>query len=205
MNNCKKLVFVIPGYRHHPQTKAYSALTNILKKEGYVPIIITIPWKQTTISENTEYFLRNYTQVLSRHKSVQRKKIYFLGFSFGAMIAFLATTKVQVSGLILCSLSPYFREDLPKIRNKQYAAITAKRYRDFTQLRAVTIAKKVKAKKVLMVYGKKEAPSLIKRVTKTYLQIATTNKHLLSLKNTEHDIGSKHYLQGIHHAVKTLL
>ena len=205
MSNYRKLIFVIPGYRHHSNTKAYPEIIKILKKEGYLPIFITISWKQTTISENTKYFLKRYKQTMSRHKNIQKKKIYVLGFSFGAMIALLAATKVQVTGLVLCSLSPYFKEDLPKTEKKKNYSITTKRYQDFIQLHAAALAKKVKAKEVLMVYGKKEAFSLIKRVTTTYRQISAQHKYLISLNDTEHDIGSKQYLQGIHHAAKTLL
>src|SRR6266403_2076787 len=117
----KKTIFIVPGYRHGPNNKSYQALAKLLTLEGYDPIVVTIPWKKTTISQNTEYFLQEY-------KKIHAKKKYILGFSFGAMIAFLAATKVDVSGLILCSLSPYFQEDLPT-----------------SQLHSGTLAKKIKA------------------------------------------------------------
>src|SRR5688572_2041642 len=101
-----KSIFIIPGYRHVPTQKAYQAIAALLKDAGYDPILVTIPWKKRTISENTEYFLKTY-------KKVHTKK-YILGFSFGAMIGFLAATKMSVDGLILCSLSPFFQEDLPQ-------------------------------------------------------------------------------------------
>jgi hypothetical protein len=46
----KKTIFIIPGYRHVPTQKAYLALSEILKSEGYEPVLVTIPWKKTTIS-----------------------------------------------------------------------------------------------------------------------------------------------------------
>src|SRR3989344_7704712 len=103
-----KAIFIVPGFRQRPNNKAYKQISKILKKEGYYPIVVVIPWKNSTISQSAEYFLREY-------QKVEAKKKYILGFSLGAMVAFLVSTKVKTAGLILCSLSPYFREDLPKI------------------------------------------------------------------------------------------
>ena len=176
----KKTIFIIPGYRHVPINKAYLALFDTLKGEGYDPILVNIPWKKTTISENTAYFLAQYRKVTT-------KKKYILGFSFGAMIAFLAATKVNPSGLILCSLSPYFQEDLPN-----------------SPLNCAMLAKKIKAKRIMMLYGSKEAKSLINRVNEAYDQILVTEKSLFKIKAADHNIGDKRYLQTIHQVAKVL-
>lgn len=194
----RKTVFVIPGYKQLPTNKAYKAIAKILRSEGYRPILVTIPWKQSTISENTEYFLKRYK------KGSMRKK-YILGFSFGAMIALLASTKVNTSGLILCSLSPYFREDLAKIRNIWLSAATKKRYDDFSQMQCAKITKQVKTRKILMLYGALEERVLIKRVNQAFSQIAAKQKYLLPIRQTQHNIGDKRYLRTIHHVAKELL
>ncbi len=175
-----KTIFIIPGFRHHPKHKAYKAIAKILKSEGYLTVSVTIPWKQTTISQNTQYFLKEY-------KKIKTKKKYILGFSFGAMIAFLASTKVEVYGLILCSLSPYFKEDLPS-----------------SNFHCAQVAKQTKAKQILMLYGEKEAKPLIKRVNQAFYQIPSPHKYLVSIKKTEHNIGDKRYLHTIHQAAKVL-
>ena len=141
----KKTVFVIPGFKHKPQNKAYKQIAKMLKSEGYSPILVNIPWRQTTISENTKFFLKKYKKINSRKK-------YILGFSFGAMIAFVASTKVSVSGLILCSLSPYFKEDLLKVNSALFSSLAAERYQDFSKLHCATLAKQIKAKQILMLY-----------------------------------------------------
>ncbi|MBI5123053.1 hypothetical protein HZA75_04310 [Candidatus Roizmanbacteria bacterium] len=193
----KKTVFILPGYRQTPKQKAYQAIAAILKNEGYDPILVTVPWKESTISENTELFLQKF-------KKIQRKKKYILGFSFGAMIAFLAATKVDVEGLILCSLSPYFKEDLPKVKKNLLSPIQKERYEDFSSLHCATLAKQIKAKQVLMVYGSKEARPLKKRVTTAFTQIAKKQKYLLPVKHVDHTINDKRYLSTIHQIVQTL-
>ncbi len=175
-----KVVFIIPGFKHRPTNRAYKEIAKILKNEGYHPILITIPWKQATISENAEYFLKEY-------KKIRAKKKYILGFSFGAMIAFIAATKVRTSGVILCSLSPYFKEDV-----------------SFSQLRCATLAKQIKAEQIHLLYGKNEARSVIRRVSETYRQISVTQKYLIPIKDTEHDIGNRRYLHTIAQIAKLL-
>ena len=173
-------IFIIPGFKHRPTNKAYKEIAKILKSEGYLPILITIPWKQTTISENTEYFLKKY-------KKVNSKKKYILGFSYGAMIAFIASTKVEVSGLILCSLSPYFKEDISS-----------------SPLHCATLAKQIKAKQILLLYGAKEEKSLRKRVADAYDKISSAHKYLIPILEAEHNIGDRRYLNKIHQIAKEL-
>lgn len=193
----EKTIFIIPGFAQRPTNKAYIEIAKILESEGYCPILIDIPWKKSTISQNAEYFLKIY-------KKTKAKKKYILGFSYGAMIAFIAATKVNASGLILCSLSPYFKEDMPKT-NKNLSALMATRYEDFSKLHCETLAKKIKAKRVLMLYGGQEAKTLIKRVTGAFDQISGTKKHLIRISKTKHEIGNKRYLNTIHQASRELL
>jgi hypothetical protein len=194
----KKVIYIIPGFKQKPTNKAYKAIISILKKEGYLPIPITIPWKQTTISENTEFFLKQFRKNKLKNKSI-------LGFSYGAMIAFVASTQVSVADLILCSLSPYFKEDVTRTGNKLASTIPLKRYKDFKKLHAGTLARQIKAKNTLMLYGKDESKPLIKRVTRAYNQIPSLRKYLIPIAKTEHDIGDSNYLRTIHQAAKELL
>jgi len=189
--NERKVMFIIPGYNHLPTNKAYRQIAKIFKKEDYFPILVKIPWKNTNILENTKYFLKEY-------KKIKAKKKYILGFSFGAMIAFIASTKVRSSGLILCSLSPFFKEDLTMSK------IIMKKNESFHKLRCVSLAKKIKSKQILMMYGAQEARSLVRRVTDAFNRISSANKFLISIYKTEHNIGDKRYLNKIHQAARAL-
>lgn len=193
----KKVVFIIPGFRQSPASTAYKKLAKILKNEGYHPILVKIPWKNSTISENAEFFMK-------RFKKTEAAKKYILGFSYGAMIAFLVSTKVRTSGLILCSLSPYFKEDISSIKTRGTSILMRQRYDDFSKLHCSTLSKKIKTKQVVMLYGTLEARSLIRRVTDTFGKIEGKNKKLISIKKTDHNIGDKKYLQVIHATTQTL-
>lgn len=202
----KKITFIIPGFRHKPSSKAYQQIAKMLKEQGHIPVPITIPWKQSTISENTEYFIHEFKRKLMlKSKMADRRKTYILGFSFGAMIALIASTKLRVSGLILCSLSPYFKEDLPKTKNVKKTQLERDRYHDFMDQNFGKLAKQIKAEKILMFYGCKESKPLIKRVTKAYRKIPSLHKYLLPISHAEHQIGDKRYIQSIRQATSRWL
>lgn len=194
----KKTIFIIPGFRQRTTSAGYRKLSEALKKEGYTPILIKIRWRNSTISENTSYFLKLY------RKNHARKK-YILGFSYGAMIAFIASTQVNTSGLILCSLSPYFSEDVSKLKNKAISTLMDNRYRDFSKLHYATLAKLIKTRQVLMLYGRQETRSLIKRVRQAFSEIESENKRLIPIKKAEHNIAGKRYLSSITEAARNLL
>jgi len=193
----EKVIFIIPGFNHLPINKAYVEIARMMQNDGYHPIIVTIPWKNTTISQNTEYFIKEF-------KKIDAKKKYILGFSFGAMIAFIASTKVDVYGLVLCSLSPYFKEDLPELNSSKIPSIQLQQHQDFSTLHCATLAKRLKAKQILMTYGTEEEKSLIKRVKQAYSHIPSRGKQLISIAETDHNIGDKRYLYKIHQIAKVL-
>ena len=194
----EKVIFVIPGFRQSIKSKAYIQLAKVLRSEGYTPKLVSISWKNSTITQNTEYFLKKYKSVKHTHK-------YILGFSYGAMIAFLAATKVSSKGIVLCSLSPYFRDDVSNVHTSAVSTLTTQRYADFLSLKSEVLAKKIKTKNVLMLYGTQEARSLILRVKNTFEELPSKNKHLISIKKTDHNIGDKKYLHSIQMASKNLL
>ena len=186
-----KIVFIIPGFRHKSTSKQYKNVAKILKKEGYIPVAIAIPWKKSTILQNTSFFLNEYKKHISLEKyKNKRKKTYILGFSFGALIALIAATKIRVSGLVLCSLSPFFKEDLS---TKEKVKST-----EFTKLHSRKLAKQIKTKQVHMLYGEKEAKKLIRRAKKAFGYFTGVEKYLIPIQAVSHDIGHSRYLQKIH-------
>lgn len=192
----QKAIFIIPGFRQSPTSRAYKELAKVLKADGYSPIMVKISWKNSTISQNSTYFLKKFERTSARKK-------YILGFSYGAMIALISATKVKSSGVILCSLSPYFKEDISKT-NKAVSTLMAQRYKDFSKLHCGTLARQLKTKQIVMLYGTEESKPLIRRATRAFSQIVSHKKYLIPVLKTEHDIGSKRYLSTIDLAARAL-
>lgn len=198
-----KIVFIIPGFGHKISHKGYGVLKKRLQKDGFFVVPIAIPWSGSTITENTEFFLKKYIEKLSK-LHVTSKDVYLLGFSYGALIAFLVATKISVKGLLLCSLSPFFKEDLPRSLPKKSSSLQIIRYNTFATLRSKQLAQKVKAKSVCMLYGEKESSTLINRSKKTFRIIASKKKYLFAISKTQHNISDKKYINAIQFATTFL-
>jgi pimeloyl-ACP methyl ester carboxylesterase len=107
-----KIAYIIPGYgQSYKKQKGYDKIADFFKEAGIKPIHIEIDWH----SKNPDPFKYYVDQFLKQYKKPENSKVYVLGFSFGAIIAFLSEPKTRSTALILCSLSPYFSEDLPKL------------------------------------------------------------------------------------------
>jgi len=78
------------------------------KSKGFIVKEVSIQWMYRVMSDYVEQFQDFYL----KNKG---EKNYILGFSFGAMIAFLSAPTLKPNKLFLCSLSPYFKEDLKNI------------------------------------------------------------------------------------------
>ena len=130
-------------------------------------------------------------QFLKKYKKPKGAKVYVLGFSFGAVIAFLAEPKAKPDAIILCSLSPYFMEDqskLPKSWLKWYQKnIKGSNYR-FDQL-----APRIHTKTFLLM-GDKE-PSVVGRRTRV-AKLMIKKSSLFIAKGAKHRISQKEYLAG---------
>ena len=197
-----KIVFIIPGFRHKISHKGYGLLKKTLQKEGFRVIPIAVPWKGSTIAGNTSFFLEKFSKKLEK-LGVASKDVYCLGFSYGALIAFLVATKIPVKGLFLCSLSPFFKEDLPK-HYTVLSKLQEKRFDEFAKLRHSLLVKKIRAKSVCMLYGEKESTALINRSKKTFRAISVKTKYLFSIKKTDHAISDKKYINAIQFATTFL-
>lgn len=197
-----KIVFIIPGFRHKISQKGYVDVKKRLKSEGYTVVSVAIPWRSSTIVENTDFFLKKYQEKITKYAAL--KDVYLFGFSYGALIAFLAATKIPVKGLILCSLSPFFKEDLPKNLPKNVSVLQEKRYGAFATLSSGKLAKKIKAKNVCMLYGEKESVRLIQRTKLAFSALASKKKYLFSIQNTQHNIADTKYISAIHFATSFL-
>lgn len=109
----KKIIYLIPGFgESHIKEKGWSKVAKLFEVNGFNPVHITIDWDKTTPSSFSDYT----KEFLQQFKKPKNTEVYVLGFSFGAIIAFLTATKTKPTALILCSLSPFFKEDLVKFK-----------------------------------------------------------------------------------------
>lgn len=190
-----KTAFIIPGFTELPTRQGTSEITKMLENSGYSVIKVPIDWNYHVMSDYVEQFTRLYLEKKGSQNLV-------LGFSFGAMVAVISALELQPDRLILCSLSPFFAEDMKTIPIGWKRSIGKRRTKDFSKLSLQEVCRGVEAQTSILV-GEKE--------TKQYPQMLQTamlaNQSLLNSKinrvsNGKHNIGQLEYLQVINEVIK---
>ncbi|MFN3188461.1 MAG: hypothetical protein ACK42D_02880 [Candidatus Paceibacteria bacterium] len=190
----KTTIFLLPGFKTQITDPLYKELVLYINSRGYTVRAVPITWNNRTVSKNAEDFL-NYFE---KNKGT---KNYVLGFSYGAVIAMMTAERTKPKKLILCSLSPDFKEDseVMPVWLKKY--IGKNRCDDTKTRSAKKIAKSLDVETVVL-YGEKEGidyPQLKKRCEDTS-QLAVNSK-LVVVKNAPHDISFPAYTEAIKNVI----
>jgi hypothetical protein len=98
--------FLIPGNGEGLKSRNYQAVLDLYKELGYEPHFVPIEWRYKTIDSWV-------AQVQAHIPQKDLENSILSGFSFGSMIAFCVAARVNPKKLLLFSLSPYFKEDMP--------------------------------------------------------------------------------------------
>jgi len=183
----KKLVYILPGYLEFTKEKKYQIVGSFFKEKGYLVKYVDINWKYKTMSDYVKEFEEKVSKDNTTNFSV-------LGFSFGAMIAFASVIKLKPKKLFLCSLSPYFKEDVFKLKSWQKKAVGKKRIKDVENFSFKKIVKNIRCKTFLFV-GEKEHPLVFNRIKETHKKMK--NSKLIVVPNSKHDVGNEGYLKCI--------
>lgn len=185
----KKIAYIIPGYQQsYKKQKGYNKIAGFFKEKGIDSIHLDSNWNKVKTGQ-----CKNYAdQFFKKFKRKKCEKIYVWGFSFGAVVAFLTAAKIKPDILILCSLSPYFREDLVKLRpawlkdwNKNF------KNNDYS---FNEIAKNINAK-TFVISGDREGIEVERRARAAKRLIK--NSSLFFAKGARHNINQKEYLDTI--------
>lgn len=191
-----KIVYIIPGYSESKDNNpAYKKIGKYFKSRNTKTIIVDIDWKNKTMAE----YVSEFSNIYSRNDNNGR--VYFLGFSFGAMIAFISAEKLRPTALILCSLSPFFKEDVPHIREWWKKLIGKKRLIEFKKLSFNSLAKNISSK-TFIIAGGREGEEVARRAKDANKKIK--NSKLTIIPDARHKIGQNEYLVEIEKIINFL-
>jgi len=184
----KKIIYIIPGFLENAKQEKYKEITKFFKKNGFTVIPANITWKYKIMNDYIDEFNSQY------NKHDKNDEIYLFGFSFGAMISFFVSGDVKPKAQFLCSLSPYFKEDIPHIREwwKKYKGL--KRISNFKILSFNNFSKMIKCKTFIFA-GTKEGPEIERRARLANKQIK--NSELFMIDGGKHDISQDIYTDKI--------
>ena len=179
-----KTIYIVPGYGGAAKDPEAKKLVTVFKKHGIKPVIVKIAWK----GKKPLLFQTYVDQFLKQYKKEKGEKTYILGFSFGAMIAYLTAGQTKPRGLILCSLSPFFEEDFATIPEK-WTKWWTKNYKETFVFKDSSPSVKSKTHILL---GDKEGPEIMARGKEAQRQISGST--LMVIKGGRHNISQKQYL-----------
>jgi pimeloyl-ACP methyl ester carboxylesterase len=170
----------------------------MLRAKGYRVVPVTVSWNRTVMSDFVEQFVRFYHQHKGSYNVV-------IGNSFGAYAAFMAAPRLKPDEIVLCSLSPYFTEDLHQYKDSYVIRLFGKRrLKDFKTISANKIASEINKKhiKATLLYGQKEQryyPNLVARVKQTAAQL--NNSKLIEVPGAGHSMRGPAYIKGLEAAL----
>lgn len=192
----KKIAYIIPGYcESHLRQKGYNKVASFFEERGIEAIHVDIDWEKNSPKRFTDYT----TQFLTLYKKPRGAEVYILGFSYGATTAFLTATKTKPKALILCSLSPYFEEDLLSMK-PAWVRWFRERFVE-SDYSFSKIAPKVVTETYLIV-GDREDISCITRAKDAKKKL--DNAHLTIARGAKHKIGQKEYLEAVRKVISKL-
>lgn len=184
-----KLLYILPGFGESISDDGYSAITNYAKKQGYSVKPVQLKWKYRTATN----WLKEFREVVGKYGEAAE----VLGFSFGAYIAVLAAREFNFAKLHICSLSPYFKDDLPSLPKLAHTILKARRMKDFTKY---DFPKKIGIETIFYV-GDEDMPIVKKRV-KDAFTTWTGKKKLVLVQGVGHTIEAPQYLSAIYKELK---
>ena len=168
--------------------KKYQKVIKFFQASHFKTVPVKITWDYKVMSDYAKEFLSQFKP------AGKGEEVYLFGFSFGAMIALITVAQIKPKVLFLCSLSPYFKEELPYIKNSWKKIVGSKRLEDFKKFSLNRLAKSVHCKTIL-VFGAKESPDTkaeVKRAKSINKKIK--NSKLFIIPDAKHEIGGKSYL-----------
>jgi len=191
-----KTAFVIPGFNISASASdsKYVELKNAIKAKGYKVVPVSFAWNRTTISQYADKFVDFY----NKYKGTENVVV---GNSYGAMVTFLTTPILKPNRAFLCSLSPFFKEDLHKHKKEQMIRRFGKRrVIDMETLSAAQTAKQINSTntEVILFYGEQEKklyPSLVSRAKNTASVLR--NGQVIEIPDAPHSFRNSLYIQAI--------
>lgn len=189
-----KTVLFVPGFREDLKSRNYNSTIDAINNKNYVVQFVPINWQRTVISD----WVKELDNVYGK---CDPKETILAGFSFGSMTAFMSATKKNPVELWLFSFSPYFSDDMPKMKKSWLNEIGHRRADAFRELDFNVLAKSIKCK-TLILAGEVEISKypLIGNRSEDARK-AIKNSTLVVVPKADHDVTDKNYIYAIEKAI----
>jgi pimeloyl-ACP methyl ester carboxylesterase len=172
------------------KSRNYKGVVEAIEGKGYKVVFVPIQWKRTTIAD----WVAELGKVYEKYDP---KDTILAGFSYGLYTAFVTATKRQPAELWLYSLSPYFTEDIPFIKQKWLDGIGKHRTEAFQIYSFDNLYPKITCP-VKLLAGEKEMKKY-PDIRRRFNDASQKFKHVTALEvpNAPHKIDHPNYIAAI--------
>jgi uncharacterized protein (DUF2235 family) len=192
----QKVVYIVPALKESPNAEIYKKVGRLFNRARIKPIFVRINWgaKNNLMQDYLNQFIKTYKKV-----NVKDDEVYIFGFSAGAWIAFMASLEIKPKKVFLCSLSPYFKEDMKFWKKAWIDGIGKKRFNYVKNHKFSGLVRRFRSKAIIFV-GKNEEGVMIRRSRIAHESIK--NSKLAMISNGIHDIRQKEYIATLKKYIK---
>lgn len=180
----------VPGFRQDITSLDYRGTIKAIEEKGYEVKFVPIHWSRTVLSDWVKELEAEY----AKHDS---RDTILAGFSFGSLTAMVAASHRGPAELWLFSFSPYFADDIPKMKKSWLKNQGSRRIAEFNKLNLEDYTN-MAVPKILIFLGGAEAEKypLVNRrsiLAKKYFK----NSKLIRIEDVGHDVGNPRYIAAI--------
>jgi pimeloyl-ACP methyl ester carboxylesterase len=185
-----KTVLLVPGHTEDLDSRGYGKLLKVLENKGYRVKFVPINWRYTYLDKWVE-------QLEEVYKACDPSQTTLAGFSFGAITVLAAAAKRNPAELWLFSLSPYFKEDLPGIKDSWKKDMGARKIGAFEKLDFPVLASQIHCRTIIFL-GQDEADKYAdskRRAEEAHRLIK--DSELVYIPGVGHDVADDRYITAI--------
>jgi esterase/lipase len=188
----KKTLYIIPGFGESVGMTPYPKIITVAKSNGYKVVTYNPKWSHAVATD----WIQGLNNKLKKEKS---EHVSVLGFSLGAYTALSVAQNFHFKKIIVCSPSPFFKDDIRHMSRSAWKFLGKRRMQDFSKYRFPT---NIKTEIVFMVGEMEKIPdSYMKNIDKRYRMCAGKKKKVI-VPSAEHDLSSGDYLRAIEKELK---
>jgi predicted alpha/beta hydrolase family esterase len=187
-----KKLYIIPGFGETTRDPGYKEITTEIKSCGWEVVPINLKWDRSTTTD----WLK---QIEKKVEKGDPKNSYVFSFSLGAYLTILLNHKIKFKGYLLCSPSPFFKEDLPKLPDVAKKVMGSKRWEVFQNFKRPSNLQG----KATFIIGDGDLPLAIEQTKKMY-KGWKGKKKIIILKDVHHDIANDLYISTVLKEIKSI-
>lgn len=187
----KVTALIVPGFGEDIHNASYRKIIHFFKDKRIHAELVHITWKHNTISD---FIL----QVMKECRKHSKSRIYLMGYSYGAFIAFLTAPFIGPHRLFLCSPSPFFKEDVRDLEPSLLRFLGKRRLKEIQKISLRAWSKFIPPHAVITV-GSEEHPQVVHRAKHAHQLLR--GSLLRIVRGADHKLNDPAYIK----TIKTLI